>query len=472
AQRTFFYGLSTGGDLVTFTSGGAMQEQGNVIITGLGINEQIIAIDFRPATGQLYGVSNQSRLFTINLKTGIAVAVSPTPFSPAINGTVVGFDFNPTVDRIRLVSENEQNLRLNPKTGTVAATDGSINPGDVRVSAVAYTNSVAGATTTTLYDIDFAAGKLYKQVPPNDGTLQEVGSLGISNKGDGGFDIAWDNSTAIAVASETDGYNNSLIYKINLTTGQATVKGKTSKILLGIAIAPRPVAYAVDIVNQLLIFNPQNVFSMLKKPISGLPRGEKIVGLDSRPVNGQLYALGRTSRLYTINMASGAAAALGTQSFSQTLNGTRFGFDFNPTVDRIRIVSNKGQNLRLHPVTGDIAVVDGGLNPGSPAIDAAAYTNNYPGATTTTLYVIDYLQDKLYTQAPPNNGTLNVVNTLSMNVADSNGFDIGGNSGNAMGIFTIDDNAFLAAIDLVSGQVNIISSFPDNVVGFTLGAGF
>lgn len=87
----------------------------------------------------------------------------------------MGFDFNPTVDRIRLVTENEQNLRLHPETGMVAAVDGGINPGDRNITAAAYTNSFAGATSTTLYKIDFAERKLFRQNPPNNGTQEEIG---------------------------------------------------------------------------------------------------------------------------------------------------------------------------------------------------------------------------------------------------------------------------------------------------------
>ena len=68
--------------------------------------------------------------------------------------------------------------------------------------------------------------------------------------------------------------------------------------------------------------------------------------------------------------------------------GTSFGFDFNPAVDRIRIVSNTGQNLRFNPNDG-VVNVDGNLNPGTPSISAAAYTNNFAGTATTSLFAID-----------------------------------------------------------------------------------
>lgn len=372
-----------------------------------------------------------------------------------------------------MVTDKGQNLRLHPETGGLAAIDGSINPEGKNISSVAYTNSFAGTATTTLYDIDFAAGKLYRQIPPNDGTVVEVGNLGVSGMESGGFDISPDNKMAIAIGSPSDGFNYSILYSINLTNGSATVIGKTDQIIIGVAIPTNAVAYAIDLDHQLWIFNPLRAGTpIVKKAITGLVRGERIVGMDMRPLNGQLFILGRTNRMYTVNMSSGAATIVGTQPFSQSLNGTRFGFDFNPTVDRIRIVSNKGQNLRAHPVTGDIAVVDGGLNPGTPSIDAAAYTMNFPGATTTTLYVLDYLSNIVYTQIPPNNGTLNFFSTLDADISESNGFDIGGASGNAMGVFTIGDNTFVCGVDLPSGHVTATMPLNDQVVGFALGVGF
>lgn len=480
-KRIPFYGLTSSNEIVRFSSGNTAVDQEVVMMTGMQPGEQILAIDFRPSTGQLYGVSNQSRLYSINPITGRSSAISATPFTPAISGDLIGFDFNPTVDRIRLVTEAEQNLRLHPETGMVAAVDGAINPGDRNITAAAYTNSFAGATSTTLYTIDFAERKLFKQNPPNNGTQEEIGSLGNIVIGEGGFDISPDNSIALAVINGGETGSNSdqisqgkrsNFYFINLVTGQATVTGVSKRNIIGLAIPTQKVAYAVDPDNQLLIFNPDRLNTMIKKAITGLQEGEKVLGIDMRPATGQLYALGSSNRLYTINMASGAAAAVGLTPFSQALNGSFFGFDFNPTVDRIRIVSNKGQNLRVHPVTGAVAFVDGGLNPRAPEVDAAAYTNNFAGATTTSLFVMDYNTDALYTQAPPNDGKINLIGSLGMDVYKANGFDIGGTSGSAMGIFSTEEDTYLCSINTSTGSATILSTFPDDVRGFAIGLGF
>lgn len=144
----------------------------NLTITGLQSGENILSIDYRPATGQLYGLGSTSRLYIINEVSGLATPIGAASFSPLIEGTSSSIDFNPTVDRISLVSNNGQNLRLHPELGTVVATDGSINGVmNTKIEAVGYTNSFVWSTATMLYDIDYATDKLYLQNPPNNGAL-------------------------------------------------------------------------------------------------------------------------------------------------------------------------------------------------------------------------------------------------------------------------------------------------------------
>jgi len=196
-------------------------------VTGLTGGETLVGIDIRPATGQLYGLTNQSRLYVINPETGAAVLAST--LSTPLNGTNFGIDFNPTVDRLRIVSNADQNLRVNVDTGATlvdgtiayAANDASqgVNPA---LSSAAYINSFPGATTTVLYDIDTDLDKLVTQNPPNSGTLNTVGFLGVDFNSLAGFDIRAGDNTAYAL-SEVGG--NASLYTINLTTGAATLVG-------------------------------------------------------------------------------------------------------------------------------------------------------------------------------------------------------------------------------------------------------
>ncbi|RYY48296.1 MAG: DUF4394 domain-containing protein [Chitinophagaceae bacterium] len=461
-----FYGLTGANQIVTANAKAAGTYMSTISVTGLQGGESLLAIDFRPATGQLYGLGSTSRLYSIQTTTGAATAIGAGPFSPVLSGTIAGFDFNPTVDRIRVVTSTGQNLRLHPETGAVAATDGNLNPGTPSVNSVAYTNSFAGATTTTLFDIDVASQKLLKQDNPNAGLLVSIGSLGVAVTGEGGFDISPDN--AVALASLTVGGANGL-YQIDLTTGKATALGNLATPLIGIAIPTPAVAYTT-MGNNLVIVNLANG-STVNKAITGMGAAETVLGIDFRPANGQLYALGSSSLLYTINLGSGAATPVGS-TFTTLLSGTAFGFDFNPSVDRIRVVSNTGQNLRLNPVVGGIAAVDGSLNPASTGVTGAAYTNNFAGASSTVLFDIDASTDKLYTQNPPNNGTLVEVGALGINVEAGNGFDIGGSSGKAWALLTVGSTTKLYAINLTTGAATAIADMPSGTSSLAVGLGF
>ncbi|MBF9239777.1 DUF4394 domain-containing protein [Hymenobacter sp. BT683] len=464
-----FYALAGGVQLDAFNGADPERVVNSAPITGLQAGETILAIDFRPATGQLYGLGSTSRLYVLDPQTGAARAIGTGPFAPALTGAVAGFDFNPTVDRIRVVTAEGQNLRLNPETGTVAAVDGPVNGAvGARIAAVAYTNNVAGAATTTLYDLDVAGQKLYRQDPPNNGTLVEVGDLKLKVTGDGGFDIAPGSNQALGLFEVNQ---KATLFAVDLATGDARILAKYDKRLLytGLAIPTLPVAYAVSPANALLIFNPTAPATAVAKPITGLQPGESVLGLDFRPVNGQLFAVGSTSRLYTLNAASGVATLVA--ALSVPLAGTAFGVDFNPSVDRLRVVSNTGQNLRINPLTG-AATVDGPLNPGSPMVTGAAYTNNVATATTTLLYGLDAATDQLVLQSPPNNGTLTAVGPLGVDVDAAAGFDIGGTSGRAYALLTSAGRTQLYHVNTQTGAAQSLGAFSGPATGFTIGLGF
>ncbi len=221
-------------------------------ISGLAGGESVLGIDFRPATGELYALGSTSRLYILDYMDDAASVVATAVGNAGaftLSGTSFGFDFNPTVDRIRVVSDTDQNLRLNPNDGTLAATDTALGyaAADVNAGAnpivggSAYTNNVAGATTTTLYGIDVGRSPdvLVTQNPPNAGVLNTVGSLGVNATSVLGFDIRFQGVTNTAYATMVVGGISSL-YTINLATGAATLVGAIGGglTLRGLAIAP------------------------------------------------------------------------------------------------------------------------------------------------------------------------------------------------------------------------------------------
>lgn len=202
----------------------------NLAITGLQAGENLLGIDFRPANGVLYGVGSSNRLYSLNTATGVATQVGNAGVF-TLSGTFFGVDFNPSVDRLRVTSNTGQNLRVNPDGTTATVTDGPLAyaAGDAnagvgpRVVASAYTNG-PGALTTTLFDIDSNLGILATQAPPNSGTLNTVGSLGVSTTTQVGFDILPLSGVAFAsLTSAASGFSS--LYTINLGTGAATLIG-------------------------------------------------------------------------------------------------------------------------------------------------------------------------------------------------------------------------------------------------------
>ena len=211
-------------------------------ITGLQSGESLVGIDFRPFNGVLYGIGSTSRIYTLNVATGAATQIGSAGLF-TLSGANFGVDFNPVPDRIRVTSNTGQNLRLNPNDGTLSATDTSLayaagdvnaglNPG---VVASAYTNSFAGASTTTLYNIDIARGVLAVQSPPNNGTLNTIGNLGVFSTNQVGFDILGGSGTAFASLTNANGISS--LYTINLATGAATLVGGigTGQTITGLA---------------------------------------------------------------------------------------------------------------------------------------------------------------------------------------------------------------------------------------------
>lgn len=223
--------------------------------------------------------------------------------------------------------------------------------------------------------------------------------------------------------------------------------------------------------NQLIRFSssaPAIIASTVS--LSGLAAGDSIVGIDVRPANNTLYGFainGSVGRVYSINVASGVATLSATLSADPAdmtaptpyagVSGDFFGVDFNPVADRLRVVSDSGQSLRINVQTG-LTQLDGSLayaaadpNTGTtPAVVAAAYTNSVAAAASTVLYDLDASISALVTQNPPNTGTLNTVALLGAGVTADAAFDISGQSGIAYAVL---DGSTLTSINLADGAV-------------------
>lgn len=186
--------------------------------------------------------------------------------------------------------------------------------------------------------------------------------------------------------------------------------------------------YGVTEANSLVTLHSDSPRSLRASvPITGMQEGERALALDVRPRTGQIYVLGSTSRVYVVNAASGAAHPLG-NAFSPALAGGNFGLDVDPVSDRIRLVSDGRQNLRLNPDDGQVAGQDGTLayadgDPGAgstPSFAATAYTAD------GKVFVIDTARDVLATQASAADGKATTVGPLGVDLQEPVTFDIAG----------------------------------------------
>lgn len=181
-----------------------------------------------------------------------------------------------------------------------------------------------------------------------------------------------------------------------------------------------------------------------KAKVLGAPTGlvgdARLIGIDYRVQNGRLYGVGNAGGIYVIGISGSKETATKVSQLSVALSGTSFGVDFNPAANRLRVVSDTGQNLRHNiddpaglPAAGvtanDAALTYPavGANPPTPGtgITAAAYTNNDLSATTgTTLFDIDTNLDQVVIQSPANAGLLAATGKLKVNAGTPAGFDI------------------------------------------------
>ena len=245
--------------IVTFDSATPGMTSAIKPVTGLGIAEILLGIDYRPTTGELFGLGSGNNLYVINRSTGVAtlrgmLMADPTDMSSpftSLSGTSFGVDFNPVPDlagnpSFRVVSNADQNLRINANNGNVF-TDTDINPASSNIVASAYSNNdVLPSTGTTLYGIDSMTDGLVTQMPANDGTILALGPLGVDVSELVAFDISRSGVAFLAV----NGASSVTLHTVNLATGAATPVGEIGSglqlrgITAGPAV-PEPSTYAL-----------------------------------------------------------------------------------------------------------------------------------------------------------------------------------------------------------------------------------
>ena len=241
--------------------------------------------------------------------------------------------------------------------------------------------------------------------------------------------------------------------------------------------APAATIYATTDFGNLISFDSSTPGTLTSTvPITGLAGNfEGVNGIDFRPADGRLYAWGNAPgsiyRLYTINLVTGVATRVPGNT-DLNLTGTHWGFDFNPTVDRIRVVSDTNVSIRLNPNDGTLTGTDISLNPSS-AVSAAAYDRNDTNPSTlTTLLGIDSTANTLVRiggvdgSPSPNLGAVTTIGPLGVDPLGSNGFDIGidGVGYAAFGTGT-PVPARLYTINLSTGAATLVGQIGDGTAG-------
>jgi hypothetical protein len=190
--------------------------------------------------------------------------------------------------------------------------------------------------------------------------------------------------------------------------------------------------YALTDANELVRFRERTPFILrMKRRVSGTDGS--LIGIDFRPANNKLYGVTKSGAIYTIDPSSAAATKVAQMDVA--VEGSSFGVDFNPNADRLRIVSDAAQNLRVNVDTGATTTdtklaygADDSNRRRGPTVGGAGYTNpDTDPNTPTTLFDIDAATGSLVRQDPPNDGKLNTVGRLGASTGSTGsivGFDI------------------------------------------------
>jgi len=202
------------------------------------------------------------------------------------------------------------------------------------------------------------------------------------------------------------------------------IKSVTAALLLSAFAAPAMAATVVGLsgANELHWLDTESWTRTGGVTVSGVEG--RLLGIDVRPADGQLYGVFADGTLATIDPQTGAAAKVSTLA-TKLANGVSATVDFNPAADKLRVMGSDGTSLRVTVDTGEV-VTDGShayADGTTPNVIAGAYTNSYAGTEKTQLFNIDGAAGWLVQQDPPNDGKLNPVGDIGAKPTEV-GFDI------------------------------------------------
>lgn len=200
-------------------------------------------------------------------------------------------------------------------------------------------------------------------------------------------------------------------------------------------------------------------------------------GLDERPATGELFTYDPgEDAVYRVSKSNGSLTLIGNPPDQPDAG---YGIDFNPVVDRIRVVGRlSSDNFRLNPNNGALSGQDTDLTPATQIGDVA-YSNNVAGAATTTLYAIRTDVMALVRiggvdgTPSPNLGEVFGVGLLNIASAHIAGFDIAADGTAYLLTQPVDfSSVSLYTVNLTTGEATLVGTVDDveegPILGFTV----
>jgi hypothetical protein len=432
-ERASVYGITMSNHLVTFRPSSPDFLDADLPITGLQGGEEVLAIDLSVGDNKLYALTNQERLYTLDLQSGQAqlsatLSAAPGDNQPfaGLSGSNFDIDFNPRTGDLRVVSETGQNLRVDAATG-LTRTDTRVArtpPLPPLFSGIAYMN-VASSDLSALFSLDTANERVANAIQMNSVTttvrdlaIVKAFDTGVGSTGDVdvldvlGLDFGPSFDQQYAIINTTQ--RPAAVYKLRDLTSFSDVP--SSMLFEGSIALPQPgdqisglavlpLSGALGSGSTLLaLLNGQSLLTMTTLPsaaanatltptvtaITGLPMEETLLSLEYRTSNSLVYALGKSGAIYTLNPTSGAATAVPNVTVALG-TATKFDIDFNPSDQRLTILSNLGQLLFVD-IANSGAIQTTAIAYGRATVAATAYRNNIADSDGDTgQFLIDTL---------------------------------------------------------------------------------
>src|SRR4030095_14719329 len=166
------------------------------------------------------------------------------------------------------------------------------------------------------------------------------------------------------------------------------------------------------------------VIEVSSVPLKGIGTGELMLAIDYRQANRKMYGVSDANLIYQIDPVTGVTFAVTGYPFTPAINGGVVGFDINPTDDRIRLVTDNDENLRIHPLSGQVVAIDKNLAPSQASINSIAYVAVVTSGLSTSfgLFDLDMGTGNLFRQNG-NTGELQLVGSTGLNILSEGGFD-------------------------------------------------